>query len=127
MPRQIRSGTGAADLVVAERLVAAVAVRFVGAVLALAQEVILALRAFEGLGHELAALVRTVAKRLLAALATDAKVILATFLERDFDGAIIGNHGLAHGDFSWLVPDAAVLRRRHHSMIRRPARPATID
>ena len=86
------------DQVVRERLVTAVAVRLVVTVFALAQVVILAFIAGESLRSKLAALVRAIAKGLLAALATGAEKILAVFFQCNFGGAVVCDCRFCHID-----------------------------
>jgi len=90
-----------ADKVVAERLVAAIAVGLVVTVFALAQVVFLAFVAGKRLRSELATLVGTVAEGLLATLATGAEKILAVFFQGDFGGAVGGDGRLCHLDLRW--------------------------
>ena len=97
---------GLTDLIVAEVLVRAVAVGLVGAVLALAKVKVLALLALESQRGELAALVGTVAKRLLAGEAAHAKVIFLAGLERDLGGFVIGNGGVGDA-VSWQFAEIA--------------------
>jgi hypothetical protein len=69
------------DLVIPELFMAAITVGFVGAVLALAQVIVLALVTLEGQRGEITALVGAIAKRLLAAEPTHTEKILLVFFE----------------------------------------------
>lgn len=88
---------------------AAVAVRFISAVFALAQEVVLAFAADKCHGCEFAALVRAIAERLLAALAAGAEKILAVFFERDSDRLVGCDSRLRHMGFSCISSDCDCL------------------
>jgi hypothetical protein len=70
-----------ADLVIPELFMAAIALGFVAAVLALAQRIVLAFVALEGQRGEITALVGTIAKGLLAAKTTHTEKILLVFFE----------------------------------------------
>ena len=69
------------DLVIRELFMAAVTVGFVGAVLALAQVIVLAFIALEGHRGEITALVGAIAKRLFIAEPTHTEKILLVFFE----------------------------------------------
>jgi hypothetical protein len=70
-----------ADLVIPELFMAAITVGFVGAVLALAQVIVLALVTLEGQRGEITALVGAIAKGLFAAKSTHTEKILLVFFE----------------------------------------------
>lgn len=78
---------------------AAVAVGFIAAVLALAQVIVFALVTLEGHGGEIAALVGAIAKRLFAAEPAHTKVIFFIFIQGYLDGFVVGNSRIAHGFF----------------------------
>jgi len=92
-----KSCSTVADLSVVERFVTAVAVGLVVAVFALAQVIVFAFTALECHGREFAALVRTIAKGLLPALATSAKKVLSVLFQRHFGRAVGSDYGLCHG------------------------------
>jgi hypothetical protein len=93
--------------------VAAVAVRFISAVFALAQEVVLALAADKCHGCEFATLVGAIAERLFAALAAGAEKILAVFFERDPGGLVGCDSRLSHLGFSCISSDCDGRNTRH--------------
>jgi hypothetical protein len=69
------------DLVIRELFMAAVTVGFVGAVLALAQVIVLAFVTLKGHRGEITALVGAIAKGLFAAQSTHTEKILFAFFE----------------------------------------------
>ena len=73
-----------------------IAVGLVSAIFALAQVVILAFFAFERHRGEFPALVRTIAKRLLAAQATHAKIIFFVFIETYFARLVVRYGWIGH-------------------------------
>jgi hypothetical protein len=79
--------------------VAAVAVGFIAAVLALAQVIVLALVTLEGHGGEITVLVGAIAKWLFTAEPAHAKVIFFVFIQGYLDGLVVGNSRIVHGFF----------------------------
>jgi hypothetical protein len=90
---------GLPDLVFGELFMAAVTVGFVAAVLALAKVIVLAFVTLEGHRRKIAAFVGAIAKRLLAAKPTHAKVIFLVFIQGQLDGFVVRNNRVAHSFF----------------------------
>jgi hypothetical protein len=105
------------DLVVAKGFVAAVAVGLVARLLALAQEIFLALGAGKRQRYEFAALMRAITEWLFTALAANAEKVFAILLQCNSNGLIVGDGSLRHVLLSCDSGDTTVLKRRNDIML----------